>query len=233
MTRPTPPRPPDESPWLTSQQAAVLLGVQRASLYSYVSRGLLPAHAQPGQRGHRYALADVQRLARQRQAVRNPTRLAQSTLDWGTPVLRSNITQVEDGVLRYRGHDAVVLAGHASLEECAALLWQQKQPLALDDSAPKATKNRASTPSGTPAQALATWFATAPVQPGSDARPRWHYALLQHMAAVLIGQAVPPAEETLQALHGHPAPLPLHVRLGQLWQQNASGYDAFGAVCGP
>ncbi len=203
-----------------------MLGVQRASLYSYVSRGLLPTHALPGQRGHRYALADVQRLARQRQAVRNPARLAQSTLDWGTPVLTSNITQVEDGVLRYRGHDVVVLAGHASLEECAALLWQQKQPIALDDSAPKATKNRASTPPRTPAQALATWFATAPVQAGSDTQPRWHYALLQHMAAVLTGQAVPPAEEALQALQDYPAPLPLHVRLGQLWQQDAAGCDA-------
>lgn len=123
---PTPSPTPSPSAWLNASQAAALLGVQRSSLYSYVSRGLLRAHSVSGQRGKHYLRADVLRLAQQRQAVRNPARLARATMDWGQPVLASAITLVQGGRLFYRGEDAVRLSSHASLEAIAALLWQQK-----------------------------------------------------------------------------------------------------------
>src|SRR5262249_14145606 len=39
------------------------------------------------------------------------------------PVLESGITLIHEGRLYYRGHDALVLATDATLEEIAALLW--------------------------------------------------------------------------------------------------------------
>lgn len=224
---PTPPADND-SPWLTSQQAAAMLGVQRASLYAYVSRGLLRAHSQPGTRGHVYARIDVQRLARQRQAVRNPAQLARSTLDWGTPVLRSAITQVSQGQLYYRSRHALQWAQHASLEDTAALLLDQ--PLAAaPPSAPMpgtaGTTGTAGMAAATqpvpqprqPEQALRAWH-SLPANEPTLAHPGWPGPLLQQMLEVLTGW---PATDTATSAAGGL----IHQQLAALWQLDAAGED--------
>lgn len=111
-------------PWMNASEAAQHLGVSRQTLYAYVSRGLLRPEPAEGERASRYRSAEVQRLALQRSAARNPKQAAQATLDWGLPVLGSALTLIRDGRLYYRGQDAVALAEHAALEDVAALLWQ-------------------------------------------------------------------------------------------------------------
>ncbi|WP_240154343.1 citrate synthase family protein [Comamonas sp. Tr-654] len=204
---------PSSSPWLQAAEAAAMLGVQRASLYSYVSRGLLKAQRLVGRRGTVYLLSDVQRLVRQRQAVRNPAQLAQSTLDWGQAVLDSAITLVRDGQLYYRGHSAVQLAQSATLEETAMLLWQQS-------SADPAGVDKAPTRQGarhmplSAAQALATWFGMATVPPN-------HLALLHCMGDVLLGLP-PPANASSSKPSAQAVTLvPLHQRLAASWQIDA------------
>jgi citrate synthase len=64
------------------------------------------------------ALAERSRRGRARHAV------AASTIDFGEPVLASRITRIANGVLLYRGQDAIELARTATLEEAAALLWE-------------------------------------------------------------------------------------------------------------
>lgn len=114
----------DTSGFINAEQAADQLGVSRATLYAYVSRGLLRAHPVAGDsRRHRYARGDVAELAGKRRRGRKPVDIAKSTLDWGMPVLESGITLIRDGQLYYRGHNAVALADQASLEEVASLLW--------------------------------------------------------------------------------------------------------------
>jgi citrate synthase len=49
--------------WLTSEQAARRLGVKPATLYAYVSRGLIRSERVPGQRRSRFLRADVERHA--------------------------------------------------------------------------------------------------------------------------------------------------------------------------
>ncbi|MFG5778222.1 citrate synthase family protein [Comamonas sp. J-3] len=203
-----------DSPWLTSQQAAAALGVQRASLYSYVSRGLLQAHARPGQRGRVYARADVQRLARQRQSIRNPARLAQSTLDWGTPVLSSAITQVQNGQLYYRGQSATALARHVSLEAVTALLLAQA-PVATGMRR-KQSNTRQVSPvrqPRSPAQALAAWH-QLPSDEAAEFALSDALALLQAMARVLVG--LPRATAASHKLS------PLHEQLAGWWQLDAN-----------
>jgi len=230
--RPAPTPPADnDSPWLTSQQAAAMLGVQRASLYAYVSRGLLRAHSQPGTRGHVYARIDVQRLARQRQAVRNPAQLARSTLDWGTPVLRSAITQVSQGQLYYRGRHALQWAQHASLEDTAALLLDQ--PLAAaPPSARSAPMPATAGAAGTAGMAAATqpvlqprtadqvlraWH-SLPANDPNLVHPGWPRPLLQQMLEVLTGL---PSSDDAPSRAG---PL-IHQQLAALWQVDAAGED--------
>ncbi|MDR0225884.1 MAG: citrate synthase family protein [Burkholderiaceae bacterium] len=112
------------SAYLTSAEATALLGISRATLYAYVSRGLLQAHAAEHPRESRYLREQVEQLAHQRSQGRKPRDVAQATLNWGLPVLESSITLIENGRLYYRGEDAVDWARTRTLEDTAALLWQ-------------------------------------------------------------------------------------------------------------
>lgn len=110
--------------WLSSKEAARRLGVSAATLYAYVSRGLLRSEGSNGRRERRYRSDDVSRLKRRRDVGRKAESIAANALDFGTPVLESSLTLIEDGRLYYRGHDAVRLARSASLEQVAQLLWE-------------------------------------------------------------------------------------------------------------
>ena len=92
--------------WLTSREAARRLGVSAATLYAYVSRGLLRSEAIEGRRERRYRADDVARLKRRRDVGRKAESIANHALDFGTPVLESALTLIEDGRLYYRGLDA-------------------------------------------------------------------------------------------------------------------------------
>ncbi|MGE8321109.1 MAG: citrate synthase [Comamonas sp.] len=200
-----PPAPEADSPWLSAEAAAALLAVRRSSLYSYVSRGLLRAQKMPGERGSRYLQSDVMRLARQRQAVRNPARLAQATLDWGQPVLSSAITLVADGHLYYRGRDAVPWAEHATLEQTALWLWQNHDDGAHRPPAGDSKPPAPATALSAPAAVLAAWHAATPAVAEQPA------ALLQAMGAALLGSS--------------PSSLPAHLCLQRQWQVGTDAAD--------
>lgn len=110
---------------LDAATAIARLGISRQTLYAYVSRGLVRAAPDPADpRRSRYDRRDIDRLLERRKLGRARHAVAASTIAWGEPVLPSAITSIADGRLWYRGHDAVALAGHATLEQVAALLWQ-------------------------------------------------------------------------------------------------------------
>ncbi len=109
---------------LTSREAADALGISVSTLYAYVSRGLIHSDPGPGRsRDRRYRANDVQVLLERQAQRRDPTRSAETALNWGTPVLESTITLIEDGRLYYRGHDAIGLARTRHFEDVVRLLW--------------------------------------------------------------------------------------------------------------
>ncbi|PWU06006.1 MAG: hypothetical protein C5B51_13220 [Terriglobia bacterium] len=113
------------SGYLSAQEAARRLGVTRATLYAYTSRGLVQSVPVPGQpRERRYSAEDVQRLKDRKEARGDPAKAAARGLDWGSPVLESSLTLIQNGRLYFRGQDALELAERATLEDVAALLWQ-------------------------------------------------------------------------------------------------------------
>ena len=129
--------------WLSSREAARRLGVSSATLYAYVSRGLLRSEAVDGRRERRYRADDIVRLKRRREVGRKAESIANHALDYGTPVLESALTLIEDGRLYYRGLDATELARTASLEEIARLLWDcDDRPFAADNIPPMTTALR-------------------------------------------------------------------------------------------
>jgi citrate synthase len=110
--------------YLSASEAASLLGVSRASLYSYVSRGRIRAERDTREpRTSRYLAADVERLRSMKEARRHPDVAARQALSLGLPVLESSITLIENGRLYYRGRDAIALARRATFEDAVRLLW--------------------------------------------------------------------------------------------------------------
>ena len=110
--------------WLDANGATKLLGISRATLYAYVSRGFVRSDPVPGRsRERRYAREDLERLRVRAEERRNPEKAASHALRWGVPILESAITLIAGGKLYYRGHDATALAHSRSLEEVASLIW--------------------------------------------------------------------------------------------------------------
>ncbi len=208
--------------YLNSTEATALLGVSRATLYAYVSRGLLHAHAADTPRESRYLREEVEQLARQRGQGRKPREVAQAALNWGLPVLESSITLIEQGRLYYRGEDAVDWARSHTLEETAALLWQYPADAAFAAHAveaapvlPDLQQRMAGQPCENTLLALFTVAsddaATAAWQQSPERLAAGCGALLRLLAACLLGTA--------------PDKAPIHLQCAQAWALGAQGAD--------
>ncbi|WP_208988301.1 citrate/2-methylcitrate synthase [Labrenzia sp. VG12] len=108
--------------YLSAREAAAELGVQPATLYAYVSRGLISSIAGPGKK-RRYDAADVRRL-KGRKAAEDHTGSRPLT---GDPVLETELTLISEEGPIYRGRRAVKLAETSTLESVATLLWASEQ----------------------------------------------------------------------------------------------------------
>ncbi|NOK14011.1 citrate synthase [Corallococcus exercitus] len=120
---------PVEEELLRAEEAAAILGVKRATLYTYVSRGLVRCVPEKGTKENRYLRADVERLKTRHDARAGHAAVASGALRWGEPVIDSSVSRISEEGLAYRGHDAVELAarGHR-FEDVAELLWTGHLP---------------------------------------------------------------------------------------------------------
>lgn len=105
---------------LTSAEAARRLGVKPATLYAYVSRGTLSRTRAADGKTSLFDAGEIERLAR-RGRPRRPAGALDLTVE-------SQVTQISEGRLRFRGHDAAGLARTRSFEDVAALLWTGALP---------------------------------------------------------------------------------------------------------
>jgi citrate synthase len=207
-------------------EAVALLGVGRATLYAYVSRGRIRAEPDPADPRRRlYRRADIDGLRQRKARGRRPEKVAEATLDWGLPVLDSGVSLIADGRLSYRGQDATMLARTATIEATARLLWDCGE---LD-------------PFDAPPPAMpAAWAPVLPVLTGlapidraqallalvPPALPSWRRTaarlwpeaagLVRLIAAAALGRA--------------PSALPVHRMLGEAWGLDAAGADKLRAA---
>ncbi|WP_223639479.1 citrate synthase family protein [Corallococcus sp. EGB] len=120
---------PVEEELLRADEAAALLGVKRATLYTYVSRGLVRCVPEKGTKENRYLRVDVERLKTRHDARAGHAAVASGALRWGEPVIDSSVSRISEEGLSYRGHDAVELATRGqSFEDVAELLWTGHLP---------------------------------------------------------------------------------------------------------
>lgn len=95
--------------YLSAMEAARALGVAPATLYAYVSRGLVRSERGQG-RTRRYHAGDIAALRR--------------GLPPSGPLVETAITAVIGDRVYFRGRDAIELAGTLSVREAAAFIWE-------------------------------------------------------------------------------------------------------------
>jgi citrate synthase len=107
--------------WIGAAEAAQRLGVKQATLYAYVSRGVLHRRHGPDGRRSLFDPVEIDRLAArggpgELTRARRPGRAAGF-------VIESAVTEISDGPPRYRGMDVTKLALWRPFEEVAEWLW--------------------------------------------------------------------------------------------------------------
>ena len=115
--------------YLSAKEAAEELNISRATLYAYVSRGLIRSEESDSKkRTKRYLREDIIALKHRQQHRQQPDKAMTEALHWGLPLLESAITLITAGQPYYVGHKAVDLAQGHSLEQVATLIWTEHLP---------------------------------------------------------------------------------------------------------
>jgi citrate synthase len=190
-----------ETVYLTAREAATELGVRPATLYAYVSRGLIRSVPGPGKQ-HRYDAADVRRL----QARKEPSEPGGTRPLTGEAVLDTHLTLISEEGPYYRGCAATDLARSSTLESVATLLWNcESDPFAGKTPDPPPVLPSALGPIDRLMMSMAAW-------PSQDkAAYTLSPVLLQKKGAALLRYGV-------AALLGtEPGTAPIHDQVAQAW----------------
>src|SRR5262249_8401645 len=109
--------------YLSADEAAKNLGISKATLYAYVSRGLIRSLEGQDSRSRLYDRLDVDQLKARKRIRSRPQTELQATLHWGAPLLDSALTLIVNENLYYRGTNAVELAQTHDFWEVACWFW--------------------------------------------------------------------------------------------------------------
>ncbi len=200
--------------YLSAREAAAELGVQPATLYAYVSRGLISSVAGPGKQ-RRYDGGDVRRLKGRKSAEDHGGARPLT----GDPVLETELTLISGDGPVYRGRLARDLAKTSTLETVATLLWNSgEDPFAEDAPANLPDLPPGLGPLDRVMMALAAW----PLQDKSayTQAPK----LLQIKGAALLRYAV------AALLNTQPKSLPVHTQIAESFGVTAAGKNAIRAA---
>jgi citrate synthase len=132
--------------YLSASEAAEFLGIAKASLYSYVSRGRVRSQPGTDSRARTYNRLDLEQL-RARKRIRNkPQAEVAAALHWGAPLLDSSLTLITQDCLYYRGANALELALGRSFWEVALWFWGGREMHTLPGRPDLRTVERTSDP---------------------------------------------------------------------------------------
>jgi citrate synthase len=114
----------DVGDYVNRAEAVARLDVKAATLYTYVSRGLIRRILDPARRCSLYHREDIER-ARARSGARAADGLvASGAMRYGEPIIATSITELTPDGPRYRNRPALELAAtNVPFEEVAELLW--------------------------------------------------------------------------------------------------------------
>src|SRR5438552_5315122 len=204
-----------EALYLSAREASAELAISPATLYAYVSRGLIRSEPSPDARSHRYRAEDVRGLKERR--VPSPEPRGLRSFDADLPVMDSAIATItEDGPI-YRGVNCVDLAEKDTLEHTATMLGDVTaiDPFAADNCPHVSDEMRAIADAGRRAapidRAIAVLALAASADPGAftrapDGRAMVGARILRLVVATML-DAAPSAE-------------PLHLQIAKAWAQD-------------
>jgi citrate synthase len=163
---------------VNAREAAHILGVKVATLYSYASRRWVRSFPSGRHREKHYLRDDLERLRHRADARLGHEAVAAGALRWGEPVLSSALTEIRPYGPWYRGHPVVELARSVRFEAVAELLWTGVLPATLPLwPRPRVVPIGSVRPSGNPIDALLAGLSAARLaryrgQQTSTATPR-------------------------------------------------------------
>ncbi|MBN9569851.1 MAG: citrate synthase, partial [Alphaproteobacteria bacterium] len=207
--------------YLTAREASAELAISPATLYAYVSRGLIRSEPEPDSRARRYRADDVRALKNRRAP---PPEQRGTRLENELPILDSAISTITDAGPIYRGVNAVALSQTATLEQTATLLWDANgaDPFAADNLpvlSPAMRAVLAATRDETPlARAGAVLALAADADPRAHNRSRDGRAALGARIMRLTAAAI---------LNTAPSSAPLHKQIAKAWAPDPARAEDF------
>jgi len=198
--------------YLSAREASAELAISPATLYAYVSRGLIRSEPSPEARTHRYRAEDVRGLKERRAPSPEPRGLR--SFDADLPVLDSAIATItEDGPI-YRGVNCVDLAQTDTLEHAATLLWDVTvvDPFASDNCPHVSDEMRAIAEAARRAAPIDRAIAVLALAASADPRAFTRAADGRAMVGARIVRLV-----VATMLNRAPSAEPLHLQIASAW----------------
>ena len=199
--------------FLTAREAAAELSVSLATLYAYVSRGLVRSEPVGDSRARRYRADDIRALRSRRRG----SGAVQPSAEAAIPVLDTAIATVTEAGPIYRGVPAVALAEVATFEQVAALLWDARRADPFDAGNMPVLDDAMRAIFAATANAKPLPRAIAVLALASDVDPRAHNRSPEGRAAT--GARVMRLV-TAAILGTAPSPLPIHRQVAHAWAKD-------------
>ena len=198
--------------YLTAREASAELAISQATLYAYVSRGLVRSEPSEDSRSHRYRAEDIRTLKQRRTPSPEPRGLR--SFDADLPVLDSSVATItEDGPI-YRGVNCVDLAERDTLEHAATLLWDVTgtDPFEPDNCPIFSDEMRAVAEATRGANAIDRAIAVLALAAAADPRA---YTRAPEGRAMVGGRIMRLVVATM--LNAKSSPKPLHLQIARVW----------------
>jgi citrate synthase len=198
--------------YLSAREASAELAISPATLYAYVSRGLIRSEPSSDSRSHRYRAEDIRSLKERRAPSPEPRGLR--NFDADLPVMDSAIATItEDGPI-YRGVNCVDLADTEPLEHAATLLWDVTgvDPFSPDNCPRVSDEMRAVADAARQAAAIDRAIAVLALAASADPRA---FTRAADGRAMVGGRILRLVIATM--LNGTPSSEPLHRQIANTW----------------
>jgi citrate synthase len=198
--------------YLSAREASAELAISPATLYAYVSRGLVRSEPSSDSRSHRYRAEDV-RLLKERRAP-SPEPRGLRSFDADLPVMDSAISTITEEGPIYRGVNCVDLAERDTLEHAATLLWDVTgvDPFAPDNCPLVSDAMRAVADAARDAAPIDRTIAVLALAASADPRA---FTRAADGRALLGGRIMRLVVATM--LNGRSSPQPLHLQIAKAW----------------
>src|ERR1700682_5966863 len=198
--------------YLSAREASAELAISPATLYAYVSRGLIRSEPSSDSRSHRYRAEDIRGLKERRTPSQEPRGF--KSFDPDLPVMDSAIATItEDGPI-YRGVNCIDLAEKDTLEHAATLLWDVTgvDPFAEDNCPHVSDEMRAVAEAARHAAPIDRTIAVLALAASADPRA---FTRAPDGRAMVGGRILRLVVATM--LNGTPSPQPLHLQIAKAW----------------